>query len=246
MIRVAASHGVTIVHQVVGRIRLNVPQGRNNPSLLDRIKASLADLPGIEEIESRPASGSLVLLYDPEHQADIAAALRALAPRPAQPPARARNGAANGRSGGAAPARAASNGNHAPAVTTLDETARKIEEEAEFLAEHSHFAKAIVDVCRDVDRKLKRATNNNLDLKILVPVGLAAVTFLEIGAAAATPMWVTLAIFSLNHFVELHAHEDPDDDEDEADELSVVEAAKVEDDLSREDLPPDAANPTRP
>ena len=55
-------------------------------------------------------------------------------------------------------------------------------------------------------------SGNNLDLKIMVPIGLAAVTFLEIGAAAATPMWVTLAIFSLNHFVELHAH-DADDSE---------------------------------
>ena len=41
----------------------------------------------------------------------------------------------------------------------------------------------------------------------LVPIALAGFTFLEIGAAAATPMWVTLVIFSLNHFVELHAHD---------------------------------------
>jgi hypothetical protein len=66
---------------------------------------------------------------------------------------------------------------------------------------------------KQLDKDIKRSTNNNLDLKIMVPVALAGVTFLEIGAAAATPMWITLAIFSLNHFVELHAH---DADEDSA------------------------------
>jgi hypothetical protein len=65
-------------------------------------------------------------------------------------------------------------------------------------------------LAKECDRHLKRATNNNIDLKILIPIGLAAFTFLEIGAAAATPMWVTLVIFSLNHFVELHAHDDDD------------------------------------
>jgi hypothetical protein len=29
--------------------------------------------------------------------------------------------------------------------------------------------------------------------------------FLEIGATAATPVWVTFAIFAVNHFVEMHA-----------------------------------------
>jgi hypothetical protein len=43
---------------------------------------------------------------------------------------------------------------------------------------------------------------------------LAGFTFFEIGAAAATPMWVTLVIFSLNHFVELRAHTAEDDDGD--------------------------------
>ena len=55
--------------------------------------------------------------------------------------------------------------------------------------------------------KLKITTGNTVDLKIVLAGGLAAFTFLEIGATAATPMWVTLALFSLNHFAELqHPH----------------------------------------
>ena len=40
-------------------------------------------------------------------------------------------------------------------------------------------------------------------MKIVLAAGLAAYTFLEIGGNAATPMWVTLALFSLHHFAEL-------------------------------------------
>jgi hypothetical protein len=33
------------------------------------------------------------------------------------------------------------------------------------------------------------------------------VTFIEIGATAATPVWVTIGLFSMNHFIELRAHQ---------------------------------------
>ena len=57
---------------------------------------------------------------------------------------------------------------------------------------------------KKVDRELKLASGNTIDLKLLLAGGLAVYTFFEIGADAATPMWVTLALFSLNHFAELH------------------------------------------
>ena len=34
--------------------------------------------------------------------------------------------------------------------------------------------------------------------------GPPAFTVFEVGATAATPMWVTLAIFTVNHFIEMH------------------------------------------
>jgi hypothetical protein len=86
----------------------------------------------------------------------------------------------------------------------IDKIADKIEAEAEFLAAHSRLARTTVDFFKAFDRELKLATSNNLDLKIVLAGGLAAYTFLEIGAHAATPMWVTLGLFSLNHFAELH------------------------------------------
>jgi hypothetical protein len=91
-----------------------------------------------------------------------------------------------------------------PELSEVDEIAHKIEAEAEFLAAHSTTARQIVDFVRSVDKSLKRATNNSLDLKVLLPLGLAAYSILEIGVDASTPMWVTLGIFSFNSFISLH------------------------------------------
>jgi hypothetical protein len=83
--------------------------------------------------------------------------------------------------------------------------ANKIKAEAEFFAERSELATTTVDLFRNLDNQLKLTAGKTIDLKILLAGGLAAYTFWEIGDEAATPTWVTLALFSLNHFAELHS-----------------------------------------
>jgi hypothetical protein len=180
-----------IAHHTRGRVRLKIAAAKDNPALLEQIKATFSGVPGIEYIEVRPSSGSVILYYDPERHPDVPSLFQSLHPHLGQQ----------------AVADLSQQAHHRPPSNRLSEATQEIEDEAEFLAEHSSFAKAVVEYAKVLDRQIKLATDNNVDLKILVPIGLAAVTFLEIGAAAATPMWVTLVIFSLNHFVELHAHD---------------------------------------
>jgi len=243
MIEVASSNSAEVAHHTPGRLRLRVIRGIDNPAILDKIKGAFGHVTGVEAVETRPASGSVVVQYDPENYKDMSALVRGLA-RPAPSAAPARTAPTNGAKRPGTKKAAGANGkasaaeskpepgvdyppghpHHQPPKTHLGEVTEQIEEEAEFLAEHSHTARVVVDWVKGFDRSIKRATNNNLDLKIMVPLGLAAVTFLEIGAAAATPMWVTLAIFSLNHFVELHAH-DADEEEDEEDASGEAQPA---------------------
>lgn len=203
-----------IVHRSYGRVRLRHWEGRYAPAVLEEIRGAVAVVPGVEHVDVRPGSGSVVVSYDPDKTAEMDAFLDTVGPdRAAVAPTFPKSSPQK-----APPARAAgaaSRRGPAPPITKVDEAVHTVEAEAEFLAEHSTAARVVVDFARDLDDKLKRATNNNIDLKIMVPIGLAAVTFIEIGAAAATPMWVTLVIFSLNHFVELHAHDDDDDDDEE-------------------------------
>jgi hypothetical protein len=185
-------HVAEVAHAVHGRIRLRIPAARRDPGLLGQLKAAIGGIDGVDTVEVKPGSGCLVVYYDSEHHPEVGTFLRFLHEREAAPVALAPHPQF-------APAR--------PPQTPIDELTVKIENEAEFLADHSTLAKSVVAAAKRLDKDIKRSTNNNLDLKIMVPLALAGVTFLEIGAAAATPMWITLAIFSLNHFVELHAHD---------------------------------------
>jgi hypothetical protein len=168
-----------IAHQVRGRVRMKIPSAKGNPELLRQISETFAAVPGIEQITVNPATGSMVVLYDADQHDEFRNRLQH---------------------------------HYDPAVpdycaapkTEIDELTNKIEAEAEFLSQHSDSARAIVDFFKSVDREIKVATNNTVDLKIVFAAAIVGFTVIEVGATAATPVWVTLAIFGLNHFIEMH------------------------------------------
>jgi hypothetical protein len=174
-----------IAHQVPGRVRMKIPAGKGNPELLKQISEVFGAIPGIEEITINPATGSVVLHYDTDRHDEFHGTFQ-------------QHYSAHGATNGAAPG-----GLHG-ADTELDKLTSSIEAEAEFLASHSHSARAVVEFVKKVDREIKVATGNTIDLKILFAAGIIAFTVFEVGATAATPVWVTLAIFTVNHFIEMH------------------------------------------
>ena len=177
-----SGHVPKMEHQTPGRVRMKFASAKGNPELLDDMARKFAGLAGVRSCEVNPITGSVVLLYDTERHDDFHDHLRRHCEE----------------HHGSAP--------HAPG-TELDEITNKIEEEAEFLAEHSHAAKTVVHICKSIDRHVKLATNNTVDLKIGLAGGIVALSLLEMGAFAATPVWLTLGVFSLNHFVELQQHQ---------------------------------------
>jgi hypothetical protein len=170
-----------IAHQVPGRIRMKIPSAKGNPALLEEIQKTFSVIPGIEEVRVNPETGSVVLRYDTDRHDDFHA--------------------------GFAHRYEHHGGHHArkPPSNEIDALASKIEEEANFLAEHSQAAKAVVDFCRHWDTEIKTASGNMFDLKMVLCVGLVGFMIFEVGAAAATPVWVTLTLFGLNHFIEMQA-----------------------------------------
>ena len=172
--------GMKIEHQTAGRVRMKVAAGKGNPELLQQIGETFAGIPGIERVTANPTTGSLVLHYDHKQHESVHRNLR-------------------GR---------IDNQGYAPPPTQYDELASRIEREAEFLAEHSRTAKTIVHICKRFDREIKLRTHNVVDLKIGLAGTIIGLTLLELGATAATPVWLTLGVFTLNHFVELQQHSD--------------------------------------
>jgi hypothetical protein len=142
-------------------------------------------MPGLKQTRVKPDAGSIVLIYDPKETATFEAQLMehwagVMPSMPRRPPKR-RDLPGN----------------------EFARTTRQVEAEAELLAGHSHSARVIVDFFKDADREIKILTNNLIDLKIVLALALAVATFAGIGATAATPMWITLALFALNHFIEM-------------------------------------------
>ncbi len=167
-----------IAHQVPGRIRLKMSGAKGDAEQLEQIKLAFGAIPGIEKIDVNPDSGSIVLKYDADRHDEFHSGFSSRymdqQPAPIRPPA-----------------------------GEIDQLANKIQQEAEFLAEHSKTARALVDFCKRVDVEIKSASGNLIDFKMFLVVGLVGVTVLEIGAAAATPVWVTISLFGMNHFVEM-------------------------------------------
>jgi hypothetical protein len=166
-----------IAHQVPGRLRIKIPAGKGNPELLKQISETFGVIPGIEQITVNPTTGSIVLHYDADRHDEF-------------------HGTFQHHYG-------AYSQDHPPR-TEIDDLTCRIEDEAEFLAGHSRSARAVVDFVKKVDRDIKTATNNTIELKIVFAVGIIGFTVLEVGAMAATPVWVTLGIFTLNHLIEMH------------------------------------------
>jgi hypothetical protein len=177
-----------IEHQVPGRVRMKIPAGKRNPDLLKQISEIFAVIPGIEEIVTNPTTGSVVLRYDADRHDEFHGSLR-------------QHYEAHGAASSSA------NGGKRGADTELDKLTNSIGAEAEFLARHSQSARAVVDFVKTIDHEIKRMTNNNIDLKIVFAVGIIGLTVFGVGATAATPVWVTLAIFTVNHFIEMHERE---------------------------------------
>ncbi len=164
-------------------MRIRVPSAKGDPAALEQIRNSLSPVHGVREVIVNEAIGTITVHYDPKHHTDFHSHLcnvegshhEHLHVPPPPPP-----------------------------VSEVDEAMEMLNKEAEFLSSHSHSAKVLFDMLRKCDAGLKKATDNNIDLKVLAPLGLAVYAFLELGFEAATPVWLTLGVFSFNHFVTLH------------------------------------------
>ena len=176
-------HDAHVAHHVKGRLRVRVPSAKGNPKVLEAIKRSLTPLTGVNEVVVNEAIGTITVHYDPKRHADFHKHL---------------SGEGHHKKMMTLPA--------PPVLSEVDEVAETLAKEAEYLSSHSHTAKFFVDLIRKCDLELKRASDNQLDLKVLAPLGLAIYAFLEMGFEASTPVWLTLGLFSFNHFVDLHTH----------------------------------------
>jgi copper chaperone CopZ len=169
-----------VAHHVPGRIRIKIRGAKHNTSLLNEIKQSLLPLDGVRSVDVHPITSSLVIHYGGRKPKEFRESV-------------SHRGNASGLFN-----------LPPPEIGEGGEMYKALQEEAELLAAHSRLARSVVDEAKRLDNAVKRATDNELDLKVVVPLGLAIYSAVEFGAEIATPLWVTLGIFAFNSFVALH------------------------------------------
>jgi hypothetical protein len=59
-------YGIRVLHRLKGRIRLHIRRLKWNQGLAEKMQRGLAGVQGIAEVEASPATGSLLVVFDPQ------------------------------------------------------------------------------------------------------------------------------------------------------------------------------------
>jgi hypothetical protein len=167
-----------VAHVIPGRLRLKIPAAKGRPELLQHIASVVGSASNIKSVECNPVTGSVVICYAPAAYKNLEAL-----------------GSILGESTVPISMRASH-----PAAAALPRRVRRQQRK-----EPSAAAQAITSFFNGLDQDIREATDNEVDLKVLLPLGAGALGLVALGGKAATPLWVTLLIFAFHSFLTLHS-----------------------------------------
>jgi hypothetical protein len=162
-------------HHLPGRLRLRVPAAKGEEDELREISSAIARTPGISQVEYNPITGSVLIQYSPEQYKTLQSLESGL--RVSSAPI-AVNNSPPGHQGG----------RRRPQVRGRSTAARRVD---------SFF--------KQVDHEIRMATDNEVDLKFILPFGVGVLGLIAIRYSSTTPLWLTLMIFAFHAFLGLHA-----------------------------------------
>lgn len=168
-----------ISHHIPGRVRIKVPDAKRNPALLEKMREVILSAPGVKTVDCNPLTGSLLIHYSAhahENPAFLSGSNGFASPFSLDPPDPPRSNRSGSR--------------------VRRRTARE--------REPSEAAQAIREFFVGLDDAIRLATDNQLDLRVLLPVAAGVVGFVLYPKAISTPMWLTLTIFAFSSFLILH------------------------------------------
>ncbi len=167
-----------VIHHVPGRLRIKILGGTDIPEYFLGLKELINAMPGVNSVRVNSPASSIVIDYIPDDMTFHA--------RLQDDP-------------------------NIKTWLTLDEemvspyiVKQEVALHTPYLVPHSRVAEAIVSVAERLDVGLRQASNGYLDLKVLLPIGIAIGTSLHKARGRGTPMWITLSTFAFNSFLTLH------------------------------------------
>jgi hypothetical protein len=162
-------------HHIPGRLRLRIPGAKGEEDALREISSAIARAPGISQVEYNSITGSILIQYSPEHYRN----LRSLE---------------SGLSASAVPIAV---NNSYPAHDERHHRHRQ--------SGRSVSARKVDSFFKQIDQEIRRATDNEVDLKFILPFGVGVLGLVALRYSSTTPLWLTLLIFAFNSFLGLHA-----------------------------------------
>jgi hypothetical protein len=164
-------------HHLPGRLRLRVPAAKGEEDEMRELSSAIARAPGINQVEYNPLTGSILVRYSLQQYKNLKSLESSL---------------------GAAAVPIALNNSH-PAHPR-HEWPHKHRMRGRSIA-----ARRVDSFFKQVDHDVRMATDNEVDLKFILPFGLAILGLVTLRYSATTPLWLTLLIFAFNSFLGLHA-----------------------------------------
>jgi hypothetical protein len=176
-----AAKPARIVHQVPGRIRIKVTGVKDDTEYFAVVRQLISELPGVEAVHVNATSSSIVVAYNPS-----------------DPVFHFHHLGQSDEVGAWLDFT-----DDAGLYAAMDDA---ITTGVHYLERHSRLAETVVSTAETWDARLRRASDGYLDLKMLLPLGVAAATSLHKTRSKGTPMWMTMGVFAFNAFLSLHRH----------------------------------------
>ena len=162
-------------HHLPGRLRLRIPTAKGEEDELREISSAISRTPGINQVDYNPITGSILIQYSPELYRNLHSLESSLSAL-AEPIALNNSHRSDHRS------------RHPRHWRGRSTAARRVD---------SFF--------KQIDRDIRMATDNEVDLKFILPLVVGVLGLVTLRTSRTTPLWLTLLIFAFNSFLGLHA-----------------------------------------
>lgn len=164
-----------VQHFLPGRLRLKVPAAKGEDHELREISSAIAKTEGIDRVEYNPITGSILIQYSPKRYNNLQALESGLS------------------------------SSAAPLALTNSYPGYDGAKRPRYQRGRSIAAKRVDAFFKELDHEIRVASDNEVDLKFILPFGVAVLGLLALRYSSATPLWLTLLIFAFNAFLGLHA-----------------------------------------
>lgn len=163
-------------HHIPGRLRIRVPAAKGEESLLRELSSAIAKSPGIIEVDYNQLTGSILIQYSPQKHRNLDSLDAGLS---------------------------------ASAVPIVMNKEIRAEHSTHDRERHRRGRRSIAAIKVDsffsqLDNEIRSVTDDELDLKFILPLVVGALGIFSLRYSSTTPLWLTLLIFAFHSFLGLH------------------------------------------